>query len=371
MQKKYLKNNFHAFAFVVLLFTIEIVVGAANKVRSDAFSFLMMSASLVCALSSRWLLSTVLLCIGIENHPITAVGAFYNVAVFLSEYNVYKASARLSRNAWHCIFGLVIGVGVYFSLHQHSPGVIVKYLADAATGYPYKNIFVAHYLSARYHRFVLEIPYLVIGLSLFIGYWRKGKNSDPGLNRLFLLLLAMGVATIVFQRGNPYYVVFIYCVAFLISFAGFAHSNYAKPAFAVMLLVNIMFASTRIYVNWNVDHEAFYEKLDVVSKDMDPSIPIFGPSGGWFNFKEGYFIYRTGFMKYAQPGPYAYVIDSCCNEEAPPACIGAIPVQFIGSFLYNGSRVTVSLHENQCANSLQSLNVAFDAAPSGPSREAR
>lgn len=346
--RRHLKSGAQALAFVALLFTVEIVMGAANKARSDAFAFLMVSGSLLCALSGRWFPAMFLVCLGIETHPIGGTGFLYCAAVFVAQWREGGTrAARLHSLPWGCL-GLLAGLAAYFLIHPVAPWTILAHLQAIVSSSPYRNAFQAHVLAARYYRFALELPYLVAGIGLLLTSWRRPENRSPHQGRLLLLLAAMFAASLVFQRGNPYYVLFFYCVGLLAAFAGFAQWRHARIAFAAMLLLNLSFAAARISANRAVDHEEFYAKLEAVSRNMDPDIPVFGLSSGWFNFKDRQYVSRDGFLKYAKASPQVYLIHSCCDEQEPPCCIEPDPLKVVGSFLYNGSRVTVTLHENRC-----------------------
>ena len=143
--RRHLKSGAQALAFVALLFTVEIVMGAANKAplgRLRVFDGLGGASCAPCpAGGSR---PCFLVCLGIETHPIGGHRASFTAPRLCGPVaEGGPRAARLHSLLWGCL-GLLAGLAAYFLIHPVAPWTILPICRPSSpvprTGTPFRRM---------------------------------------------------------------------------------------------------------------------------------------------------------------------------------------------------------------------------------------
>jgi hypothetical protein len=271
--------------FGLSLLLVEPFFGAANQARTDALSFLVVSAALLLFLRGQYGLAGFLAMVALEIHPVGVAVFFFMAAVLAARRVSGEAPLPAWRRAapWFAA-GLAAGGAYYYALHAPFLGLLPGALARGNLGgSESSNILFEYFFKTKYLRHLPELV-AVLGCAVFYA-WKRPRGENPFV-AVFLLAAIAFVFTV--RRPNFMYAIYVYPAILLLILRVFERQGRLSLAVGLLLLYllpqyGLVYARNR---RWDFDgYLAGIRALAPADKT-----PVLGAPNAWFAFVDRPFL---------------------------------------------------------------------------------
>lgn len=278
--RKLLQDRREALTFIFMLLWSGVFFAAANKARTDAMVFFLMSFSILLWLRQYRFFSMLIACAAVETHPIGGITFFYILA-----YVLCHERKILFLQDWKALLqagaGLTAGFIIYLALHHQEFGQAAGVLLGKSQDLQDRNFLAAHFWGRDSFRF-RYLPELALFAAAFIAHFIIYRKKDFYFPLTVMLLV---LSTFIFRRGNPHYAVFVYPAFLMLTVHVFGRKRpgYFRPEYLLTAWLLFMLPQY-LYLAWRNapgrQHPDYIQQLQ--NLNLPKSSRIYGMPADWF-----------------------------------------------------------------------------------------